>query len=128
MDLIKSVTSIIDTVKKLKEINDKIKDADLKNVIADLNLELSEIKVKLSEMINENNELKEKIRIIEDTKNQKEELILKNDSYYTKNGDGPFCTGCFDKSGKKIRLIKNPIIAAQDFGKYKCPVCGNFFR
>ena len=41
-----------------------------------------------------------------------------------KNDDGPFCTTCWDKDLKKIRL-KEEIVDFQELtgSKYICPVC-----
>jgi hypothetical protein len=64
-EIISSITAAIATAKKLKEISDKTKDADLRNLLADLSLELAEIKTQLADMMDENRQLKEKIRTLE---------------------------------------------------------------
>jgi regulator of replication initiation timing len=69
-EIIASISAAISTAKKLKEISDKIKDADLRNLLADLSLELAEIKTQLADMMDENRQLKEKIRTLESTEGE----------------------------------------------------------
>lgn len=69
-EIIASISAAISTAKKLKEISDKIKDAELRNLLADLSLELAEIKTQLADMMDENRQLKEKIRKFENTEGE----------------------------------------------------------
>lgn len=54
----------------------------------------------------------------------KESLEFKNNAYYLKNGDGPFCQACWDNNEKLIRIIKYPF----DKDSYDCKVCKNSIR
>jgi len=85
----------------LKEVSKNIEDAEFKNLLADLNLELADTKLRLAEIVVENSELKEKVSQLKHCKSLGEELEFKDGLYYSKDGDGPFCTGCYDTSGKK---------------------------
>ena len=61
-DLISSVSTAISIAGRLREVGKNVENAEFKNLLADLNLELSESKLKLSGLIDENTELKKKIR------------------------------------------------------------------
>jgi hypothetical protein len=50
------------------------------------------------------------------------EFIIKDGVYYDQDGDGPFCTGCYDTKKRPIRLVRQPRVF-ETFGKYKCPSC-----
>jgi hypothetical protein len=84
-----------------------------------LKMKLSEAITACSELEDENRELKEKIRVLE--KDNEEPLIFDNEAYYSQNGDGPFCTACYDKDKKRIRLSKLKIPSG--FVNHVCQVC-----
>jgi Predicted nucleotide-binding protein containing TIR-like domain len=50
------------------------------------------------------------------------EMIVKDGVYYSQDGDGPFCTACYDSQDKKIRITT---LGADwsVFGRWRCPVC-----
>ena len=48
MDVITGINIAIETLKKLKEVNESIKNAEIKMIIADLSLQLSEAKMSIS--------------------------------------------------------------------------------
>ena len=53
---------------------------------------------------------------------EESEVLVRGDVYYKQDGDGPFCTACYDTDRKLIRL---PEMGQhfQAFGKYRCNVC-----
>ena len=65
--------------------------------------------------------MKERLKI-------KEKLIPENNAYWLKgendSKDGPFCTRCWDKDNKLIRLYSSP--QRDLFGR--CPECDNIFQ
>ncbi|GHV83961.1 hypothetical protein AGMMS50212_13010 [Spirochaetia bacterium] len=75
-DIIQGVTTAVELIKKLTNLNEKIKNADLHNLIADLNFELAKSKNSISELIAENITLKEQIRLLSEKQN--EGIIPKN--------------------------------------------------
>jgi Zn finger protein HypA/HybF involved in hydrogenase expression len=78
--------------------------------ILDAMQNLLEMQNKLSKLEQENESLKEKLKIKEAG------LTLSNNAYWLKsNKDGPFCTRCWDKNNELIRLKKD----------YECPECKN---
>lgn len=60
----------------------------------------------------ENRELKQQIKT-------KEDLIVKNDAYWTKEGDGPFCLTCHGAKNLLIRMI------SWGKGQHKCNNCNH---
>jgi len=124
-EAIAAVSSAIGIAKRLKEISKNVADAEFKNLLADLSLELAEVKLKLADFMEENVQLRNELT---DLKKQKDEgtPVVKNGVYYKTNGDGPFCTACFDKDGKYMRLKKE----SDDFpemGTHSCPVCNQWY-
>ncbi len=119
-EIIKTVSSAIVLTKQLVDISDIVKNSEAKLIIADLQIQLAEVKMQLAELINENSELK---RALTKAKSAKVEVILKNGLYYTPEGDGPYCTACYDSENKMIRVSDlNP--AFHEIAKFRCPVCG----
>lgn len=125
-DLITSISTAITIAKRLNEIGKNIQDAEFKNLLADLSLELADTKLKLSEVVSENAELKEEVAAIKHSKSLGGELVFRDQMYYTQDGDGPFCPGCYDTKGAKIRTPEQKGHGSH-FGKYRCPSCNNFY-
>ena len=49
-------------------------------------------------------------------------VVQKDGMYFTPDGDGPYCTGCYDADGKCIRLdALSSYFSA--IGTHSCPVC-----
>lgn len=72
------------------------------------------LRERIEELKSENLELKNKLTL-------KDNLEFKNNAYYLKNGDGPFCQACQDNKDKLIRML--PI---NSFGNlYDCHICKN---
>lgn len=126
-DVLLSVNTAIGIMKKIKEVNSKIRDADIKMLIADLSIEIANTKTSIAELLDENRNLKDKIKQFEEEKNKKK-MVFKNNAYYEENGDGPFCPACFDSKKEKIRLVDNVKDFVDIAGKYKCPVCGTMIK
>jgi gas vesicle protein len=131
---IKSLGAAVSLAKTVMEVAKKIDNAELIRAIADLNLEMAtanlgmaDLTNQLAELKHENGQLKEKIRKLEESAKPERQLSIGEDGlYYNATGDGPFCTGCFDKDGKTIRLqLDNS--SFRRLGKYKCPSCRMHF-
>jgi len=127
MDIISSISTAITIAKRLKEISKNVEDAEFKNLLADLSLELADTKLRLSEIVVEVSELKEENAKLKHSKGIGAELEFKNGLYYTTGGDGPFCPGCYDSSGKIIRTPEQSG-PSRTFGQFMCPSCGNFYN
>lgn len=92
------------------------------------NQELANNYIELQNMILEINQQTqqkdEKIKQLEEALAFKNKLVVKDQAYFTvgKDGeieDGPFCTKCFDRDGKKCRLV----IDGNDTRSVKCLHC-----
>ena len=124
-EAIAAVSSAIGIAKRLKEISKTLENADCKNLLADLSLDLADVKLKLADFMEENVTLRAELA---ELKNQEAEgpPQLKGGVYFKENGDGPFCTACFDKGGKFIR-IKREQEGWHEFGTHMCPVCKAYY-
>jgi hypothetical protein len=77
------------------------------------------------DLLEENRNFKERIRILEEEKTKNQALIVKGHCYYIEmndgNLDGPFCTTCWDRDRKLIRMhISN----GDGFDMASCHACG----
>ena len=98
-----------------------INNIELIELTNDLRLEVATIKGTLAEAIDENRRLKTQL-------NKKDAGDPEcRDGLYWFGEDGPYCTGCFDKSRSKIRLSKMPSNFST-FGKWRCPSCRAHFQ
>ncbi|MDR2682189.1 MAG: hypothetical protein LBB29_04055 [Holosporaceae bacterium] len=114
--MIKKITGIFDALKAFKvnvlgifeffkiASNLKYKEENLK------------LKEKILELQKENSKLKESLL-------DQCSMVFEKNVYYKINADdkkeGPFCSGCYDKDQKKIRLHNT----TQNFNDYRCPIC-----
>ncbi len=106
-DIVTTISTAILLVSRLKEISENIKDAEFKNLLADLSLELANAKLKIASLIEENTELKSKLRVIENT-------------------EGEPCPKCH-KRGWHLEESKPDKIFGDLGGMrrlYKCSICG----
>ncbi|MCA9499131.1 MAG: hypothetical protein MRJ67_09320 [Nitrospirales bacterium] len=126
-EIINSITTAITLAKRLKEISNNIQDAEFKNLLADLSLELADTKLRLSEIVVENSDLKEEISRLKHSQGLKSDLKFKDGLYYTEDGDGPFCPGCYDSKGEIIRTPEQ-MGHSRNFGTFKCPKCHEFYQ
>ena len=131
---LRSLGAAVSLAKTVMEVAKKTDNAELIRAIADLNLEMAtanlgmaDLTNQLAELKQENIQLKGKIRELEESAKPERQLgIGKDGFYYTGTGDGPFCTGCYDKDAKTIRLQpQNSRLKV--LGKYKCPGCDKSF-
>jgi len=62
-----SLSTAIDIAKRLRAVNENVKNAEFANLIADLNMEFAELKLKMAGVVEENVNLKARIRELENT-------------------------------------------------------------
>ncbi len=106
--------SIFDVLKSTAKVLQEAGKLDLYQQILDAMDKLLEMQKKIVDLESENKDLKEKLRI-------KENLIYENNAYWiNKEGkkEGPFCSRCWDKDMRLIRLHTCPNPTARI-----CPVC-----
>jgi len=104
--------SVVDDVGKIAELIKKIGDMELYKKILDLETEVREL-------TRDKRRSDDKVEELERTLKIKGELVFRENHYYLKNDekeDGPFCSSCWDRDGKLIR-IHNTVYGIN------CPVC-----
>jgi hypothetical protein len=114
-----TLNSAIDAVKNLQSIDSAFRNAEATAKIADLLLDLATLKTTLSEVIEDNRRLKAELAL-----HKNPQLVtLVNGMYYDASNDGPFCTVCYDKDGKLIRLLDSPRQMRSMVGTHHCAIC-----
>jgi hypothetical protein len=83
--------------------------------------QLSEIKIQVASLLSENDQLKRELAQKKST-----QLVFKNFAYFTDQGDGPFCSTCYDNNGKTIRLAALPK-GFRNLATHTCAVCNGAF-
>ncbi|HEY9885463.1 MAG TPA: hypothetical protein V6C98_17800 [Thermosynechococcaceae cyanobacterium] len=124
----------VDGLKLLATYADEVRDihkrGEFMRIVGELSIELAETQIKLAEKFRENESLREQVKMLqkenESLKNPIEKLVFKHGLYYTSEDDGPYCTGCYDSKGQRIRVAEMPSVM-RTLGKYKCPVCGSVY-
>jgi hypothetical protein len=75
------------------------------------------------DLVEENRELKFRLRELEEKERLEKSVVYKEDAYYIKNDDesldGPFCRICWDKDRKLIRMS----VGDYTYGEAACHVC-----
>jgi hypothetical protein len=119
VSIVTDISSVIGLVGKAKQLADELKNLELKEVIVDLQSKLLDLKQEINDLREENARLEEQVR----KASAPPEVTLKDGMYY-KDNDGPFCTACYDRNGKLIRLIDANIHERELMHiQRKCPVC-----
>ena len=118
MDIIGNITGVINLAVKAKALADKTRNLDLKEAIIDLQSQLIDLKSQIVELREENQLLKEEVKKAK----APAEVIVRDGVYYKADGDGPFCTGCYDSKGKFSRITELNSLY-RSIGKWRCPVC-----
>jgi len=90
-DLISTTANAIQLIGRLREVNKNIENAELASALADLSMEMATVKIQAAHLPEENDKLRRKLEQQNST-----ELTFKGFAYYSANGDGPFCPGCYD--------------------------------
>ncbi len=74
---------------------------------------------RVRELTQENDELKKEISTLKDISNIERELEYRDDAYWRKTGEGPFCVPCWDGKKQLMRMTGKDVI--------KCHTCGYKF-
>lgn len=121
-------SQITDMIGSLKGTAAKSAVQDLEEKILELRENLSKLKSKAIDLADENEDLKRKLKKLEEAKDERPKLLLKDQKYYSAEGDGPFCMACYD-AGKQVRLREeqNPMFRRQ-FGAWQCTSCKQRFK
>jgi hypothetical protein len=101
---------IIDNLRETVSLVQKVDNLELYRQIISLQLEVMAL-------VEENRSLKRRLEL-------SEQLVLKDNAYWRKDGDRPdipFCMRCWDSESKLIRLVVTTGFEPN------CPNCKNFF-
>ncbi|MCP4130852.1 MAG: hypothetical protein GY754_07705 [bacterium] len=120
------ITAANNTIQKIEELAAKNNDADIKNLIVALKNNMEKINKNFSLVLEENAKQKIEIEKLMAQLAGEHGFDVKNNVYYTSDGDGPFCPFCYEKKGRKTRLRK---IDSNDSTTvhHACRVCENKF-
>jgi hypothetical protein len=125
--ILSGIAAAMSLVQRLGEIGKKLNNAEFTKLLTDLSFELSDAKMKLVAYMEEDVQLRAEIASLKGKQEQERPIItIENGVYYKSDGDGPFCTGCYDKEHRLIRLDKqkSPL---SDFGTHYCPDCKKLY-
>lgn len=103
MDTIKGLGTAADILRKADKIPEY-------QQILDAMERLTSQQSRISELETENRDLKHKLKTRED-------LVVRNDAYWTIEGDGPFCLTCHGSKDLLIRMV------SWGEGQHKCNNC-----
>ncbi|EAT10887.1 hypothetical protein HF888_16480 (plasmid) [Bermanella marisrubri] len=113
----------IDSVRRLRDVNNALSSAELNNLVADLLDSLANVKMDLAEVKSELAlkdsrilKLEGELELLNETKYAHEKIFLTGD-------DDPFCPVCFERDSKLIHLRASIYRKSQGYG---CPSCGYF--
>jgi len=119
-DIIIGFNSLLEAVKNAKHLYDMNNYVELRKILGSLEIGLAEANSKIAELIAENTALKEENRKLKAVK--EEELEFRNNAYYDKGGNIPYCPGCYANKNVKVPLVDMEAIFSR-MGNKKCPVC-----
>ncbi len=122
MDALLTIKGLFDIAKQLKGL---AKNAETKLLVADLTMDLAELKIAFAEVLEENHELRTKLKEGDDLSDLRDHMERRDDVYFiTMDGrdPGPYCPRCLDVDGKLVNLTKFTG-AFTAIGKYNCPNC-----
>jgi len=102
VEIIEAVNLIVTSLKNLQQLSEKEKYAEVKKGIADMSAQLSDMRIAAYEIKNENTELKEEIKKLKSLSERG--MTMKNNLYFDKDGNGPYCPTCWDNE-KRIALM-----------------------
>lgn len=128
MDLVSSISTAMDIVKKLRELDRKVSEADFKMLLADLTSQLGDAKLDAANLKIELADAKGKIEELEREIAQRAsaEPNVHEGAYMFPDKNGHYCTGCYDQKGQKILLNELSGIMRM-VGKWQCPACDKNF-
>jgi hypothetical protein len=128
VDLVTSISTSIDIVRKLRELDRKVGEADFRMLLADLTSELGDAKLNAANLKIDLAAATGRIQELERQLSQRgsEEPELDEGAYIFGDNRRHYCTGCYDRNGQKI-LLNELTGHWKTFGKWQCPGCEKTF-
>ena len=105
MDILNGLSTAADVLRKADKISEY-------QQILDAMERLTTQQGRISELETENRDLKHKLKT-------REELVVRNDAYWTTGEDGPFCLTCHGSKDLLIRMV------SWGAGQHKCNNCNH---
>jgi len=125
-DVINKIISLMKNIHDQQKLIASNVDPDAKSISDFIIVELEEIKSEVCRLINENAGQQNKIQQLKKQIGDESAFLVKNNVYYTHDGDGPFCPYCFDNRGKKIRVLSES--SGDDSpARHFCRVCSSSY-
>lgn len=123
--MLDSLATLWDGIKRIREVSAKLRDAELQAAIAELSLSASDLKIELAEMREANSTLRGELARLQTSANLRAQLQLRRGMYFLTEPpvgfhEGPYCTTCFDDSGKLISVTNQ-------VSRHACFVCNSYF-
>ena len=114
---------LMNIVSQFQEVAELVKKVASREIKAELLQKLIDVQQTAFNLQQENAELREKIKAMNDAEAQKEQYHYANNAYWRLDEipPHPYCTACFDDKGKAIRLT---ITTAAS----RCPVCQALYK
>jgi len=111
-DTIGMVKEVVELVRKYNDLPLYQKIVELQGAVVELSGERIGLADKLQQAERRIAQLEEALRVTK-------VLRVGIDSYWTEDGDGPFCIGCWDTKRSLVRLVRSPGVMVF----HTCPSC-----
>jgi hypothetical protein len=115
---------IIEHGKDLLRLAEKYRQTPLYEKILEYQEQAMQLSTRLSETHQELLSAKVRVRELEEALSNRAELVWRSSAYWRKDGDGPFCPGCWDGRKQLSRIVKLPDLSWMS----QCPVCKSTFE
>lgn len=122
-DLVAKIDSASSSLKTLLSVPAVAGSGEAQGIVSDVQRQLEGIQARLAELTSESDALRDKLRQVASPP----EVVVNDGKYFSRDGDGPFCTGCFDLQRTLIRLHAMPA-EMRNLGKWRCPVCSTHYH
>lgn len=122
-DIAAKINSASSQLRTLLSVPAVASSREAQSIVSDVQRELAGINARLGELTNESDALRDKLRQVASPA----EVVVNDGKYYSRDGDGPFCAGCYDLQRTLIRLHAMPP-EMQNLGKWRCPVCSTHYH
>jgi hypothetical protein len=117
---ITAINTIIDKLKRLRELNQQLKNVEVNTILSELQLAVADLKLELANERDKNVDLQDEIRELKKQLDLVNTIEFKNNFVYRKVDDrleGPYCPRCYAKSQNLVRLVET---STDGFG---CALC-----
>ncbi len=104
--------AVMETIKAVVDIVRKLNNVDLINMVIHLQSQVRGLLDENKTLKDDNESLRAKLAV-------HKSLVFHDDAYWTKDGEGPFCSRCWDEKKTGVRMHQG---ATE--GTFVCPSCG----